>query len=193
MWFSSSGGHYANALFTTAEFPSIRCPSKRNIYEGRGNWLSMTIMVLAVYSTIVSGLWLGIALVKPRYGQKIKPGGAITPSTASLLCALFAKTIELSFVTVFVTFLGQVLSRRAFVKNSRGITIAEMNLRSWIMQPGSLITHYHSVTYAACTFLGAVTLTVTILAMLYTTASDALGTCIVMSLYMEAPHGWFSL
>lgn len=154
---------------------SIRCPSKKNIYEGRGNWLSVTILTLAIYSTILSGVWLFIAIVKPRYGQSIKPIGGLAPSTASLLCALFAKTIELSFVTVFVAFLGQVLSRRAFIKNSKGITIAEMSLRSWIMQPGTMITHWESVRYAAWTFLGMVALTATFLAMLYTTASDALG------------------
>lgn len=58
----------------------------------------------------------------------------MSPATASLLAAGFAKSIELSFVTVFVTFLGQVLSRRALIKRSRGITISEMSMRQWIMQ-----------------------------------------------------------
>lgn len=49
-----------------------------------------------------------IAIVQPRYGRTIHSGGKLTPTTASTLFALFAKTIELSFVTVFVTFLGQV-------------------------------------------------------------------------------------
>lgn len=154
---------------------NVWCPSKRNIYEGRGNWLSVTIMILAMYSTIFSSIWLIIAIFKPRYGRNIKSTGSLTPSTASLLCAFFAKTIELSFVTVFVAFIGQILSRRALMKNSRGITIAEMSVRSWIMQPGSMITHWDSVRYAGWTFLGSTALTATIIAMLYTTASDALG------------------
>jgi len=56
----------------------------------------------------------------------------MSPSTATLLSALFAKTIELSFVAVFVAFLGQVLSRIAFYKGSKGITIAQMSMRSWV-------------------------------------------------------------
>jgi hypothetical protein len=43
------------------------------------------------------------------------------------------------------------------------------------MQPGTLITHVESVKYAALTFLGAISLTAAIIAMFYTTASDALG------------------
>ena len=105
------------------------CRTKRHFYHGRGNWLSITILILSIYSTIFSGIWLGLAVAKPRYGRHIMDHGPLTPSTASLLCAGFAKTIELSFVTVFVTFLGQVLSHRAFVKDSTGITIAEMQMR----------------------------------------------------------------
>ena len=133
--------------------------------------------MLAIYSSVFSGLWLLIAIRKPRYGRHITTTGKLTPSTASLLCAAFAKSIELSFVTVFVTFLGQVLSRRAFRTRSKGVTIAEMTMRAWIMQPGTLITHWETVRYAALTFLGMVSLTAALMAMVYTTASDALGEC----------------
>jgi len=47
-------------------------------------------------------------------------------------------------------------------------------MRSWIMQPGTMITHYESVKYAALSVLGAASLTVAVMAMLYTTAADAL-------------------
>ena len=165
-----------NTPFIDAMESSQHCVSKRDIYQGRGNWLSIVIMFLAVYSSVFSGLWLLIAITKPRYGQRITSNpGKLASSTASLLFAAFAKTIELSFVTVFVAFLGQVLSRRALVKNSRGITIAEMSMRSWVMQPGTMITHFESVRYAGATFLGAIALTGAVMAMLYTTASDALG------------------
>ncbi|KAI4128463.1 MAG: hypothetical protein LQ347_004173 [Umbilicaria vellea] len=151
------------------------CKSQRNVYQGRANWLAIAILILAVYSTIFSGFWVLIAITKPRYGQRItsKPG-KLAPSTASLLCAAIAKSIELSFVTVFVTFLGQVLSRRAIAKRSKGITIAEMSMRSWVMQPGTMITHWESVKYAGTTSLGAIALTAALMATLYTTASDAL-------------------
>jgi hypothetical protein len=98
----------------------------------------------------------------------------MSPSTANVLVQIFAKLIELSFVTVFVTFLGQVLSRRAFSRESRGVTLAEMTMRNWIMQPGSMITHYETVQFAALTFLGMLSLTVAVFAMLYSTAASAL-------------------
>ena len=150
------------------------CKTHQHFYHGRSNWLSITILILSIYSTIFSGIWLGLAVAKPRYGRHVMSDGPLTPSTASLLCAAFAKTIELSFVTVFVTLLGQVLSHRAFVKNSKGITIAEMQMRVWIQQPGTMITHWETVKYAALTLLGMLALTTTFMAMLYTTASDAL-------------------
>lgn len=136
----------------------------------------MSIIFLAIYSSVFSGIWLSIALRRPRYGKSITNSSSVTPATASLLYAAFAKSIELSFVTVFVAFLGQVLSRRAFARNSKGgITIAEMTMRAWVMQPGTMITHGHTVRYAGWTILGVASLLATLVAMLYTTASDALG------------------
>ncbi|KAL8751893.1 MAG: hypothetical protein Q9184_005906 [Pyrenodesmia sp. 2 TL-2023] len=98
----------------------------------------------------------------------------MSPATATLIAAAIAKSIELSFVTVFVTFLGQVLSRRALVKQSKGITISEMSMRQWVMQPGTMVTHWQTVRYAALTFLGIITLSGAVIAMLYTTASESL-------------------
>lgn len=98
----------------------------------------------------------------------------MTPDTASILFALFAKTIELSFVTVFVTFLGQVLSRRSLIKSSRGVTIAELSMRTWVIQPGFMFTHFQHLKHVGVTFLGIITLTAAVVAMFYTTASDAL-------------------
>ncbi|RLM00332.1 hypothetical protein CFD26_108040 [Aspergillus turcosus] len=152
----------------------IKCPTHQGIVQKRLSWVPITILVLAIYSTIFSGIYLVLALVKPRYGKKIGEDGGLAPSTASLLSALFAKTIELSYVTVCVAFLGQVLSRRAITKGSRGITISDMSMRTWIMQPGSLIVHWETVRYSALTILGVITLTATWVAMLYTTAAEAL-------------------
>lgn len=151
-----------------------RCKTRRHFHHSRGTWLSITILVLSVYSTVLSGLWLGIAIARPRYGRYVTDNGNLPPASASLLCAAFAKTIELSFVTVFVTFLGQVLSHRAFVKQSRGVTISEMQMRSWVMQPGTMITHWQTLRHAAFSFLGVIALSAALVAMLYTTASDGL-------------------
>lgn len=130
--------------------------------------------MLSIYSTIFSGIWLVLAMAQPRYGRTIHSGGKFSPSTASTLFALFAKTIELSFVTVFVTFLGQVISRRSLVKSSRGVTITELTMRTWVIQPGFIITHFQNLQHAGLTLLGVITLTAAVVATFYTTASDAL-------------------
>ena len=82
------------------------CPTQKDILDPKMTWLSITIILLAIYSTVFSAIYLIIAMWRPRWGQRIGTNGHISLSTASLLSALFAKTIELSFVTVFVTFLG---------------------------------------------------------------------------------------
>ncbi|KAJ9141757.1 MCM2/3/5 family protein [Pleurostoma richardsiae] len=150
------------------------CSSRADVRKGRRSWLSVWILLLSVYSTVLSGVWLVVAIVQPRWGRKISSAGTLLPSTASLLTALLAKSIELSFVTVFVAFIGQVLTRRAFVRQSKGTTLSEMMMRNWVVQPGSLITHGETLHYAAVTFLGATTLIATVVATFYTTASDAM-------------------
>jgi hypothetical protein len=150
------------------------CPTKRDIHSGRGSWLSITLLLLSFYSMVMSIVWLITASARPRWGRSIYTSGPLTPSTASLLSALFAKTIELSFVTVFVGFLGQVLTRRSIDKYSKGITIAEMSMRTWVIQSGFMITHWQSLRYVGWTFLGVLSFIAALCAMLYTTASDAL-------------------
>ncbi len=151
------------------------CRSRKDIFQPRRHWLYLNLLGLSVFSTLLSGLFAVIALVGPNYGTKIRSKGALALTTATFISALLAKLIELSFVTVFVAFLGQVLSGRALRKRSGGVTLAELTMRSWILQPGTLITHYESVRYAALSVLGIITLTAAILSMLYTTAADALG------------------
>ncbi len=133
------------------------CKAVKPLANGRSNWLAITILILSIYSTVFSCIWFAIAITKPWYGHTITTAGGMTPQTASVLCTAFAKSIELSFVTVFVTLLGQILSHRALGER-KSITIAEMSMRSWVMQPGTLITHWESVRYAAVTYLGATAL-----------------------------------
>ncbi|KAG8534403.1 uncharacterized protein KY384_001248 [Bacidia gigantensis] len=152
------------------------CRSKKSLYQGRMSWISVSILLLSIYSTIFSAIWLGLAASKLSYHKTVMNKGPLPPTTASLLANFFAKTIELSFVTVFVTALGQILGKIASTKGSRGITLADMHMRVWIQQPGTIFTHWETVRYGGLTFLGAITLSSTILSMLYTTASDALVT-----------------
>ncbi len=60
------------------------------------------------------------------------------------------------------------------MKASRGVTIAELTMRTWVIQPGFMITHWDHLAHAGATFLGIVSLVAAIIAMFYTTASDAL-------------------
>ncbi|KAJ6036250.1 hypothetical protein N7540_000529 [Penicillium herquei] len=149
------------------------CPSRSTVLQRRFGWVPISMFILALYATIFSGIYLVIAFVKPRWSS-VGTGKSMNSSTANLLCAFFAKTIELSYVTICVAFLGQVLSRRALTKDSRGITISDMSMRSWIMQPGSMFVRWETVRYSAMTFLGLIALISTIVAMLYTTAAEAL-------------------
>ncbi|KAJ5767015.1 uncharacterized protein N7511_004631 [Penicillium nucicola] len=154
-------------------YSPTKCPNRTTVLQKRLSWIPMTIFVLALYATIFSGIYLVIALRKPRWSM-VSSDGPIVPSTASLLSASFAKSIELAYVTVCVAFLGQVLSRRALMTESRGISISDMNMRTWIMQPGSMIVHWETLRYSALTFLGAIALVATFVAMLYTPAAQAL-------------------
>ncbi|KAJ6145131.1 hypothetical protein N7470_009026 [Penicillium chermesinum] len=148
------------------------CPTRESLFKRRISWIPVTILILAFYATCGAGTYL-------RNGS----------STANLLCAFFAKTIELAYVTICVAFLGQVLSRRALTKNSRGISLADMSMRTWIMQPGSMIVHWQTLRYSALTFLGMIALVASFVAMLYTTAAEALGenSCGVLSYFFHRP------
>ncbi|KAJ5893937.1 hypothetical protein N7495_005628 [Penicillium taxi] len=155
----------------TPSFQTPNCPSRSTVLQKRFSWISVTIFFLAIWSTVLSGVYLAVAIRKPRWTTI---GVSLSLSTVNLLCAFFAKTIELSYVTICVAFLGQALSRRALMKESRGISIADMSMRAWIMQPGSMIVHWETLRYSALSFLGAIALIATIVAMLYTTAAEAL-------------------
>ena len=156
---------------------------RRQIYFPRRHWLYIVLISLSIYSTIFSGIYLILALLGPRYGRAIRTGGHLDSSGASLLTQIIAKSIEMSFVTVMVAFVGQILSRKAFKAKATGqplgITLAEMNMRVWIMQPGLMVTRWESVRYAVVSLLGIAALLSAIIAMLYTSAADALGTSLL--------------
>lgn len=151
--------------------PNLICKARKHIATGRSSWLYVSIITLSIYSTCFSGAWLFLAIVKPRYRNLITDN--LSYQTASIMCAAIAKTIELSFVTIVVALIGQILSKRA-LGDRKNITIAEMSMRSWVLQPGTMIAHWESVRFAAVTYLGAIILTAALMAMVYTTASDAL-------------------
>lgn len=157
--------------------PAHECPTSRDFYQSRFTWLNMSVIVICLFSCIFSGIFLGLALKAPRYGRKITSQGSFKPADAILLTTIMAKLIELSFVTAFVAFLGQVLSRRAFMREGgRGVTLSELSMWRWVVQPGTLVTHFESAKYAGLSLLGILSLLSAILATLYSTAATALGT-----------------
>lgn len=158
-----------------ADFPAASsCPTSRPIWRSRRHWNTITILCFSVFSTVFSGIYLGIAIARPMWPQ-IRPGGSLDPQNASVLQIAFAKLIEVTFVTVFCAFLGQIVSRRAFMtQHGRGINLAEMNIRNWIVQPGSLISTPSTVRYAIWSVLGIVAMCAAICSVLYTTAAESL-------------------
>lgn len=153
--------------------PEHHCQSSTNIKGNRLTWLPTIIFILGIYSTVMSLVFFILATKGQRY--TIRTGSKLNITSATILTTFFAKTIELSFVTVIVALLGQALARRAYDKRvDSGITLAEIGMRSWILQPGTLITHWEGVRYAGITVLGATALISTVLSMLYVTAAGAL-------------------
>ncbi|KAJ6784472.1 hypothetical protein PWT90_02890 [Aphanocladium album] len=150
------------------------CSSRKDIQLSARHWLIKVVIAASLYSTVMSGIWFFVALIQPRWGHRISSNMGLGPSTATVLAAFLAKTIELTFVTTFITFLGQILTRRAIARGSRGTTLAEMSMRSWVIQPGSLITHFGMLRFAGISILGVLSLLATLVAAFYTTASDAM-------------------
>lgn len=155
------------------------CPTHGDLLKTQ--WSGFTIMVifLAVFSTLFSAIFLAVAVAKPRWGHRIGPRGALSYDSATLLSALLSKMVELSFATTYVVTLGQILTRRAitrshFSKANKGISIADMNMRLWIMQPGTLFTHWTGARYAVTTVLGISALIAAGATAFYTTAAESL-------------------
>ena len=167
--------HHSASLYSAyGDFAAHhKCESVKGVKGSRRNWLSVVTILLALYSTILSGMFVIIALNRPRW-QSISTNGKLTPSSAALITTILAKTIEMSFVTVIIAMIGQDLSRRASSRHRSGITLAELNMRSWIMQPGTMISRWESVQYAGISFLGLVSVLAAVFAMLYTPACSAL-------------------
>jgi hypothetical protein len=117
--------------------PIHECATTRDFYHPRFTWLNLSLIFISLFSCLFSGIFLALAIRAPHYGRRITSHGPMTPSDAILLTTVMAKLIELSFVTAFVAFLGQVLSRRAFMKDhGRGVTLSELSMWRWVVQPG---------------------------------------------------------
>ncbi|CAE7024807.1 hypothetical protein P3342_005479 [Pyrenophora teres f. teres] len=154
--------------------PTHECATTRDFYQPSITWLNVSLILVCLFSCVFSGIFLALAIRAPHYGRLITSHGPVTPADAILLTTVLAKLIELSFVTAFVAFLGQVLSRRAFMKDQgRGVTLSELSMWRWIVQPGTLVTRPDMAKYAGLSFLGIMSLISAVLATLYTSAAAA--------------------
>ena len=168
--------HHSASLYSAyGDFAANhKCESVKGVKGSRRSWLSIITIFLALYSTILSGFFVAIALKEPKW-KMVGTNGRLNPSSAALITTILAKTIEMSFVTVVIAMIGQELSRRASSTHSRpGVTLAELNMRSWIMQPGTMLSRWESVRYAGISFLGLISFAAAVFAMLYTPACSAL-------------------
>ena len=155
------------------------CPTQGDLLRIRWTGLTKLIVFFSIYSTVLSGIFLGIAIARPRWGHRIGTHGAVSYDTATLLNAIIPKSVELTFATTFVAALGQILTRRAFAKSTstgshRGISLADASMRLWIMQPGTLFTHWDGAKYAMRTLIGISALVAAIGSAFYTTAAESL-------------------
>ncbi|KAK5937581.1 hypothetical protein PMZ80_010201 [Knufia obscura] len=180
-WSSDEAGyrHMSSDVDLLPHDHGVGCPTQGDLLKTQ--WTGFTIMIvfMAVYSTFFSAIFLVIALAKPRWGHHIGPRGALSYDSATLLSAFFSKSVELTFATTYVATLGQILTRRAFAKSyfsraQKGISIAEMNMRLWIMQPGTLVTHWSGARYVVTSLLGISALIAAFAAAFYTTAAESL-------------------
>lgn len=161
------------------EGSSHACPTQGELLKTGWTWFTILILVLGVFSWVFSAILFGIGIARPRWGHRIGTDGALSYDAATLLSALVSKLVELSFCTTFVATLGQILTRRAFANTrgtsgKQGISLAEMNMRLWIMQPGTLLTHWTGARHVVTSVLGIIALAAAFSATFYTTAAEAL-------------------
>ncbi|KAJ5936890.1 hypothetical protein N7466_003340 [Penicillium verhagenii] len=150
----------------------MNCPTRESVYKRRFSCTFITFLIVSIYATVLSGIFLVIACVRPFY--HFINNNAISPHDASTFSTFLSKTIELAYVTAGVALLGQILTRKAITRASPGISLSDINMRSWMAQPGSLILHWKTARHSAWSVLGVFTLAMTLVATLYTTAAEAL-------------------
>ena len=140
-------------------------------------WYStVALYITGIYSTVLSGASLTVAIMKPHWGDFIKESrGTLTPTAASTLATFLAKSIEISFLTFCLAMLGQYLTRKASTHTRSGISLGHVQLKMLLVQPGSLFTQWKSYGRALRSFIGVASLIACAVALLYTTASEALG------------------
>ena len=173
---SSSGSPLPSSAFSSPGLPDgLRKNNFRRPYRGLEWYSVLAIFVIGLWSTLLSGAWFVIAVHKPHWDFISSNDSVLTPTTASTLTTALAKTIEVSFVSFFLAIVGQYFTRKASDNEHSGISLADLQLKVLMVLSGTLITSWKSYGRVLRSFVGITSLIACVSALLYTTASDALG------------------
>jgi hypothetical protein len=127
-------------------------------------------LAISLLSTLLSGAYFAIAVWGPVW-DSIRD-----PFLAKQVASITAKVIEISFGSICVLFLGQVLTRRSINRNvPRGVSLDQICMRDWIIDPGSMVGDGKVLELGTKSFLGWYILVAAIATTLYGTASNSLG------------------
>ncbi|KAK9783943.1 hypothetical protein SCAR479_00502 [Seiridium cardinale] len=143
------------------------CHSRDDVHIRRFHWLYIWQALMALLATGGSAVAFAVAVRRMEWGPQVTKDNISSWNYAY-------KVIEILFAGVYVTFLGQVLTRRAFSQSSKAFNIAEVTMRNWVIQPGSLVTHADGLPHAGMSILGIITILATVCTLSYTTACNEL-------------------
>ncbi|KID94087.1 hypothetical protein MAJ_09960, partial [Metarhizium majus ARSEF 297] len=146
--------------------PPRYCRAKTDIWHKSKNLL---MILAAVYSLVMGSAIFAISLRQPAVPAIGLVGGPRI-STAISLVSFVGKTVEISFAVAFLFCLGQALSRRSVSRMTKGVTLAEMDMKDWINSPGTMAFQYKSTWFSIRSLLGFLTLVATLGVLFYTTA-----------------------
>jgi hypothetical protein len=103
------------------------------------------------------------------------------PFVAKNAASLFAKLIEISFGSICVLYLGQLLTRRSTNNDTHhGVSLDKICMRDWIIDPGSMVGDGKVLELGTKSFLGWYVLVAAVTSLLYGTASNNLSKSIVL-------------
>jgi hypothetical protein len=101
------------------------------------------------------------------------------PFVAKNVASLVAKVIEISFGSICVLYLGQLLTRRSINPDTHhGVSLDQICMRDWIIDPGSMLGDGKVLELGTKSFLGWFVLLAGVSTLLYGTASQNLSKCI---------------
>lgn len=136
-------------------------------------YLRAWLFFLSLFCTLGSFVYLLLACLHVSWSSVVKNSNDL--STATFLCSLGAKLIEMAFSTTFVAYIGQRLSQKAFSKSHQGFSVSDMALRFWVYEPGTILMSFNSFKHSVLAPLGIGAFLAMIGCMFYTSAANSLG------------------